>query len=489
MKHLLILSILISFYSSSQSNFGWDNGYLDVVTFRNGDSLFYAPTKEDWAKASENGIPAYCYYKNNQASGMLYNWFAVIDKRGLAPYGWRIPSLRDFEKLKELEKYYNQSLIELISSLEISGYRTFDGGDYYSKGEVSYYWTSSKIDGRALVASSFLVDIRNNTTMNTKNRIEDGLSIVCIRNYNEEIQGKGARSIQGPSEVCKGADSVMYKVVGGELASDAFWVWYNQGIKIGGGDEITLRLSKSEKIAVRSESFRDLNSQFINKTIEILSNCESQSLNTPPQFANKNLLNSNGVKDVDGNHYKTVIIGTQEWMAENLRTTHYANGNIIPQITSSVTWSNLSSGAYCWYDNNSSYENPFGKLYNGYTIDDARNVCPTGWHVPSKNDWLELIEYIGNNGYLGKEGEVLKSLDNWNSERGGRDPYGFSGLPGGIRGNVGSFYFIGNYGYWWSSTETNTYNAWSSYLNYNNGNVNSYYFNKADGISVRCLRD
>lgn len=226
-KYFLLIIIFFSVFSFGQTNFGWDTGYLDVVTFRNGDSLNFAQTKEEWADASEKGIPSYCFYENSESSGILYNWFAVIDSRGLAPYGWRIPNQRDFSKLQDLEKYYNQSIIDLLSSKFINGYRAFDGGYFYSKDEVSYYWSSSEVNGSVLEAQSFTTILNDGPSYKSKNRKEDGLSIVCIRNYDEDISKKGGRSIQASKEICKG-DSVNFRVVGGDVSSDAIWVWYEK---------------------------------------------------------------------------------------------------------------------------------------------------------------------------------------------------------------------------------------------------------------------
>ena len=98
-----------------------------------------------------------------------------------------------------------------------------------------------------------------------------------------------------------------------------------------------------------------------------------------------------GVTDFDGNNYTTVIIGNQEWIGENLRASHYSNGEIISNITNINQWSNLTTGAWAHYNNDIQFENPYGKLYNWYAVVDTRNICPSGWHVPSDNDWNELI--------------------------------------------------------------------------------------------------
>lgn len=195
------------------------------------------------------------------------------------------------------------------------------------------------------------------------------------------------------------------------------------------------------------------------------------------------------VTDIDGNTYNTIVIGNQEWMAENLRTTTYANGDPIPNVTDTTQWQGLTTGAWAHYNNDNQYENPYGKLYNFYTVDDPRNVCPTGWHVPTDAEWTVLTDYLGG---VNVAGGKMKStgMQYWSSPNtDATNESGFSGLPGGYRLNDGTYYGIGFSGLWWSSTEDVTYSAWSRSLHYSNGVYYRGSSNKASGHSVRCLRD
>ncbi len=197
-----------------------------------------------------------------------------------------------------------------------------------------------------------------------------------------------------------------------------------------------------------------------------------------------------------GYTYSSIVLGNgQEWMAENLRTTSYANGDPIPNVTNDIQWSNLTTGAWSHYDNNSQYDNPYGKLYNWYTVDDPRNVCPTGWHVPSESEWNTFINYLDPNANGGQQGNTaggkMKSTGTqyWvNPNTGATNESGFSGLPGGARSDWGPFYDVGGNGYWWSS-EYDAFFAWNRSMNYGDGSVSLNYYNKADGFSVRCLKD
>ena len=194
------------------------------------------------------------------------------------------------------------------------------------------------------------------------------------------------------------------------------------------------------------------------------------------------------ITDLDGNVYTSVTIGTQEWMSENLRTTKYSDGTAIPNITDTTAWSNLSTGAWCYYDNDSSNDATYGKLYNWYAVETGK-LCPTGWHVPTDAEWTILTDYLTANGHNETEGKALKATSGWNSGGNGTNNYGFLGLPGGNRYTFGDFSAIGSNGRWWSSSQLSTYNAWSRFLDSSNDNVNRDYNDKKNGFSVRCLRD
>ena len=192
------------------------------------------------------------------------------------------------------------------------------------------------------------------------------------------------------------------------------------------------------------------------------------------------------VTDADGNVYATVIIGEQEWMAENLKTTKYNDGTDIPHVTDNGAWANLTTGAYCWYNNDqTAYGDTYGALYNWYAVETGK-LCPTGWHVPTDAEWTQLTDYLGGDDIAGGK---LKATSGWSNNGNGTDDYGFSALPGGSRGTYGSFYYVGYYGCWWSATERSTNYAWSRYMYYYDFDVYWSSNYKEYGFSVRCLRD
>lgn len=194
------------------------------------------------------------------------------------------------------------------------------------------------------------------------------------------------------------------------------------------------------------------------------------------------------VTDIDGNIYKTVIIGSQTWLKENLKTTKYSNGDPIPEITNGTQWMNLTSGAYCNYNNDPGFTDTYGLLYNWHAVKDPKNICPAGWHVPSDSEWTTLIDFLGGEDVAGGKLKE-KGTAHWISPNtGAEDSYGFTARPSGFRMG-GIFNQPGYYSIWWTSTQKNLSDAWI--INLINSKEQSYleFAYKPDGFSVRCLKD
>lgn len=192
------------------------------------------------------------------------------------------------------------------------------------------------------------------------------------------------------------------------------------------------------------------------------------------------------VTDKNGRTYKTVKIGKQEWMAENLNVNAYRNGDSITQVQDPRKWSNLSTGAWCYYDNKPENGSKQGKLYNWFAVNDSRGLAPAGWHIPSDEEWTQLINFLG-----GEEagGATLRNQKNWKMEGKDQNNIGFEGLPSGSRDIDGTFSGIGNNCEWWSATESNTYNSWFRFLNNYFSNAGKGNYDKLSGFSVRCIKD
>jgi len=200
---------------------------------------------------------------------------------------------------------------------------------------------------------------------------------------------------------------------------------------------------------------------------------------------------SNTLKDIDGNKYKTVIIGTQVWMKENLKTTRYNNGAPIPLVSDNDSWIELNSPAFCWYNNELENKEVYGALYNWHAISTGK-LCPEGWHVPADSEWVKLISYLEEVGSVEDTGNKLKEAGtaHWKSPNdAANNESSFTALPGGYRSYNGSFNYLRISGYWWTSTvykETTVY-FWS--LRYKFSNVYKNISEKTNGFSVRCLKN
>ena len=194
------------------------------------------------------------------------------------------------------------------------------------------------------------------------------------------------------------------------------------------------------------------------------------------------------VTDIDGNVYHTVTIGTQVWMVENLKTTKYRDGTAIPNVTVNSGWTDYTTGYYCDYDNTPSNSIIYGRLYNWDAVYDSHNIAPIGWHVPSDAEWTTLINYLGGDTVAG--GKMKESgLTHWiNPNVGANNSSSFTALPGGFRENCGTFNSIGINGSWWSTTE-HWGGAWYRSLNNTDISVVSDYMDKANGYSIRCIKD
>ncbi len=219
-----------------------------------------------------------------------------------------------------------------------------------------------------------------------------------------------------------------------------------------------------------------------------LTNLQLKSyLNNPLIF----LLTNETVTDIDGNIYNTIKIGTQVWMVENLKTTKYRNGDPIANITYRPAWSDLNSGAYCWYNNDlRTYKSAYGALYNWFSVSDSMNIAPIGWHVPSEAEWITLIDYLGGEFVAG--GKLKESgLTHWMNPNAGATNYsGFTALPSSFRLFDGTFIWIGGESSrWWSSTSFDSDNAWYIDLYFNKAYASLHSWVKQSGFSVRCIRD
>lgn len=198
------------------------------------------------------------------------------------------------------------------------------------------------------------------------------------------------------------------------------------------------------------------------------------------------------VSDVDGNVYRTALVGTQKFMIDNLKTTKYANGDPIPNVADDSSWAGLTTGAWCYFNNDSQHDNVYGKLYNWYVTVDPRGICPTGWRVPSNGEWQAMINEQGGDAVAGGK---LKSLNStWlpSPNSASTNESGFSAEPSGSRNTFGLFDGLRFYSVWWSTWMPNPpagLDAFSRSVHYNSGIIQNDTNPKSVGNAIRCIKN
>lgn len=213
------------------------------------------------------------------------------------------------------------------------------------------------------------------------------------------------------------------------------------------------------------------------------------------------------VTDIDGKTYKTIGIGTQIWMAENLKVSRYRTGDYLSYPGNDLWWRSITTGCYAWFDDDETWQNIYGALYDWTAVNEAKGLCPEGWHIPGDSDWNKIIIYM--DGDSDQVGGLLKSCrqvgsplgggcntgehPRWdeNTSFSGTDQFKFGALPGGFRLFDGSFpNFLGSNGQWWSSEEgSNNAEAIAYGLSSGSNNLFRDKYNKKFGFSVRCVKD
>lgn len=187
--------------------------------------------------------------------------------------------------------------------------------------------------------------------------------------------------------------------------------------------------------------------------------------------------------------------GTQKWASANLSVTRYRNGDIIPEVQDPAAWAALTTGAWCWYNNDGATNNVYGRLYNWYAVHDPRGLAPRNYHVPTDAEWDMFSASFGGDavsgGSLKATGTVEAGNGLWYAPNtAATNISGFTGIPGGKRSFIDNSFVYNRYiGYYWSATEHSSSDAWNRQLNFNSGILDKLYSYKLDGMSVRCIKD
>jgi uncharacterized protein (TIGR02145 family) len=471
----------------------WMAKNLDVDHYRNGDFIPQVTNAVEWINLTTD---AWSYYEFDSAMGAiygkLYNWYAVNDPRRLAPTGWHVPSDPEW-KILELYLGMKQTQADTVAwrgmdeggklketgtshwqiynsgATNESGFSALPGGYHSHDGPSSissdgYWWTSTE----KFTNYPWYRSLRNyySNILRSYESKGNGFSVRCIKDNNTNtpnissinpipaaigdiitISGFGFGTEQGTNFVS----------ISGAKPNE-YLCWNDMEIKV----KIPTNAS-SGKVSVT------VNGEMSNE-LDII------------------IIVYGEVTDIDNNKYKTVQIGTQIWMAENLNVSHYRNGDSIIQVLDKKVWSNLNTGAWSNYNYDTALGRIYGKLYNWHAVNDQRGLAPSGWHIPSNNEWKILENYLG--GYIEAGKMKEPGTSHWlspNSEA--TNESGFTALPGGSCAINGTFSNIGANGYWWTSTEYYASMAWYRSLDYQYPSIYNSTDNKGNGFSVRCVKD
>ena len=434
----------------------WMASSLRVEHYQNGDEIPTGHSDSEWIGLSTG---AYEHSDNNPGNsvlyGNLYNWYAVGDERNIAPEGWHIPTDEDW---MDLEMYLGLSQEEAMTY----GWRgTNEGGKLKSVGTLD--------EGNGLWI-----------TPNVGATNESGFTSLPA-GYRNDYYGF-FRFIGEFSYYWTSTSYIQTHAWLRKLEN------INSGIK---------RMYDDKRLGFSIRCVRD-------QITEVYGCTDDSACNFNPDATidDGSCVYGDVVTDIDGNSYCTVVIGEQEWMLENLKVTHYRNGDQISTGYTDNEWVNLSTEAFTMYENDTSNSQTYGNLYNWYAVNDSRGIAPEDWRVASDEDFIELEMFLGmstsdaytSGVYRGSdEGSKLKEAgtNHWNlPNEGATNESGFTAIPGGWRHfSEGTYYNQGIGAYFWMSSEFDGNSAWSRRISTNYSGINRYYFLKTAGFSVRCVRD
>lgn len=494
----------------------WMAENLRVKHYRNGATMQKVTKNSQWSSLKKGAL---CSYDNNADNdltyGLLYNWYAVNDTADLTPAGWRVPTDQDWQ---ELERTLGIDEIQLDMSywrgtdqggkLKESGtthwtepntgatneygFNALPGGYRNKDGSFSdintnaFYWANALYNEDY----SFFRRLDNSHTeiYREKDELNKGYSVRCVLYEGSPI----VPALSSPADSVAG----LYTTITLSWKISAGAEWYGLQVStnpvftdlVVNEDNLTTTLYFVEGLAEGTTYYWRVNA----------SNTKAASVWSEYRSFTTAVYERGTVSDFDGNVYKTIKIGNQWWMAENLKVTHYLNGDEIPNLTDEHEWGTNKTGALCNYKNNAENNSTYGYLYNGHAVTDNRKIAPDGWKVPTDEEWRDLETFLG----MGPS-EYDSTWINWDNVGGKlREPgtlhwkksnndatneSGFTALPGGERSFGGDFHNLGQLANFWTFSQERSSSAFYRRLG-SSAEVENRHYPKTGGFSVRLVK-
>lgn len=535
----------------------WMKENLRTTHYENGVAIDYVPMSYAWEALTETD-KGYCYLNNDTnlqyQYGALYTWAAIMNNsassnsvpsgvQGLCPYYWHVPSDEEWKMLEgaadSLFDYpdaewngtggrgYDASVnLKSTSSwnnngngTDLYGFSAMPGGSratdglFVPIGGYAYWWTSTEFSSQ--YAWFRRLHYTDNYIYRVNYRKDSGYGIRCVRDSVSNVVVLPTLTTDSITNITTTSALCTSEIIdnGGDTISARGVCWNTTG----NPTVLDFFTNDIPGTGIYLSNLTNLSPGVTYKVRSYAINVAGTAYGNELSFTALSLPFSCGttlVQDFDGNLYNTVQIGSQCWLKENLKSTHYSSGVGFPLITANSVWDTLSNTipAYCYYNNDLSNLAQYGALYNWAAImnggassnsvpSGVQGICPTGWHVPSDEEWKILEGEVDslyaypnqvwdNTDWRGYDaGKNLKSMVGWSVTGNGTDIYGFSALPGGSRTTWGIYITGGGYGNWASSFEYSSISIWPRTMANSYNSVNRFIAGKKSGFSVRCIKD
>ena len=442
----------------------WFKENLRTTSYRSGQEIPHTPDEGEWNSLGHSG--GYCAYDNDESNadtyGYLYNGYTTVSPEGVCPQFYAVPTLEEWD-----------ALIDGLGGSEVAGGALKESGaDHWNAPNTgatnSSGFTALPAGGRSVGSAGFIgQEISGEFWVQGGyspyvDQVDDYIVVKTLSSNSADISEISHSKVRGHSIRCLRADVSLG-------CTDVNFMEYDPTATADDGScAVPALLGCMDDLFIEYDPSANVD----DGSCSTLLGCSDSD-----------------VVEYDGYSYSLISIGYQCWFQENLKTSIYRDGSSIPNIQDQGEWYSLSAtetGAWCYYNNNPDYDDNsnYGKLYNWYAIDDSRELCPSGWHVPSDSEFTELTDLLGGESVAGNS---MKSTSGWYNGGNGSNSSGWSGFPGGYRYS-GGFYYNGYGGYWWSASESGSL-SWLRRLDYYYDGVNRYDDGQDVGFSARCVRD